>query len=83
MTIIERLSELGITLPAVAAPVAAYVPAIRVGDQVWTSGQLHLWTANYRPSASAGRILPSNKGPTMPAKPRTQRIGRCRRARWH
>ena len=37
---IERLSELGITLPAVAAPVAAYVPAIRVGDQVWTSGQL-------------------------------------------
>ena len=40
MTVLERLSELGITLPAVAAPVAAYVPAIRVGDQVWTSGQL-------------------------------------------
>ena len=40
MTVIERLSELGITLPAVAAPVAAYVPAIQVGDQVWTSGQL-------------------------------------------
>lgn len=40
MTVMERLSELGITLPAVAAPVAAYVPAIRVGDQVWTSGQL-------------------------------------------
>ena len=40
MTVIERLSELGITLPAVAAPVADYVPAIRVGDQVWTSGQL-------------------------------------------
>jgi len=40
MTFTERLSELGITLPAVAAPVAAYVPAIRVGDQVWTSGQL-------------------------------------------
>jgi len=40
MTVLERLSELGIPLPAVAAPVAAYVPAIRVGDQVWTSGQL-------------------------------------------
>ncbi len=36
----ERLAELGITLPAVAAPVAAYVPAIKVGNQVWTSGQL-------------------------------------------
>lgn len=37
---IDRLSELGITLPEVAAPVAAYVPAIKVGNQVWTSGQL-------------------------------------------
>ncbi|WP_175935749.1 RidA family protein [Corynebacterium sp. Marseille-P4321] len=36
----ERLAELGIELPAVAAPVAAYVPAIRAGNQVWTSGQL-------------------------------------------
>lgn len=35
-----RLEELGIKLPAVAAPVAAYVPAIQVGNQVWTSGQL-------------------------------------------
>lgn len=40
MTTTDRLSELGITLPAVAAPVAAYVPAVRTGDQVWTSGQL-------------------------------------------
>lgn len=35
-----RLVEQGIVLPDVAPPVAAYVPAIRVGDQVWTSGQL-------------------------------------------
>ena len=40
MTTTDRLSELGITLPAVAAPVAAYVPAVRTGHQVWTSGQL-------------------------------------------
>ena len=36
----ERLKELGIELPTVAAPVAAYVPATRTGNQVWTSGQL-------------------------------------------
>lgn len=36
----RRLDELGITLPQVAAPVAAYIPALRVGTQVWTSGQL-------------------------------------------
>ena len=36
----ERLAELGLTLPPVAAPVAAYVPAVRSGDHVFTSGQL-------------------------------------------
>lgn len=36
----ERLAELSIELPSVAAPVASYVPAVRVGNQVWTSGQL-------------------------------------------
>lgn len=40
MTVSDRLRELGIELPAVAAPVAAYVPAVRVGDLVYTSGQL-------------------------------------------
>jgi enamine deaminase RidA (YjgF/YER057c/UK114 family) len=36
----QRLAELGIELPPVAAPVAAYVPAIRTGNHVYTSGQL-------------------------------------------
>jgi enamine deaminase RidA (YjgF/YER057c/UK114 family) len=35
-----RLTELGFTLPAVAPPVAAYVPAVLEGGQVWTAGQL-------------------------------------------
>ena len=36
----ERLAELGLTLPAVAAPLAAYIPALRSGSQVFTAGQL-------------------------------------------
>jgi enamine deaminase RidA (YjgF/YER057c/UK114 family) len=36
----KRLSELGITLPPVAVPVAAYIPAVRTGNLVYTSGQL-------------------------------------------
>ncbi|RKT52103.1 RidA family protein [Saccharothrix australiensis] len=36
----SRLAELGVELPAVAAPVAAYVPAVRSGSLVYTSGQL-------------------------------------------
>ncbi|MFD8483223.1 RidA family protein [Kitasatospora sp. NPDC059673] len=36
----QKLAELGLTLPEVAAPVAAYVPALRTGHYVMTSGQL-------------------------------------------
>jgi enamine deaminase RidA (YjgF/YER057c/UK114 family) len=36
----ERLAELGLTLPPVTAPVAAYVPAVRTGAFVYVSGQL-------------------------------------------
>ena len=35
-----RLAELGLELPTVVPPVAAYVPAVRSGDLVFTSGQL-------------------------------------------
>lgn len=40
MSVADRLAELGLSLPQVPAPVAAYVPAMRHGDTVWTSGQL-------------------------------------------
>ena len=36
----ERLQALGLALPAVATPVAAYIPAVRSGHHVFTSGQL-------------------------------------------
>ncbi|HEY9441091.1 MAG TPA: RidA family protein [Streptomyces sp.] len=35
-----RLAELGLTLPAVVPPIAAYQPAVRTGVYVYTSGQL-------------------------------------------
>ena len=36
----DRLAALGLSLPAVPAPVAAYVPAVRTGSLVFTSGQI-------------------------------------------
>ena len=36
----ERLAELGLALPPVATPQAAYVPAVRTGNYVYVSGQL-------------------------------------------
>jgi enamine deaminase RidA (YjgF/YER057c/UK114 family) len=47
-----RLAELGLELPPVATPLAAYVPALRVGDLVYSSGQL--------PSV-AGQLVASGK----------------------
>ena len=42
MTPEERLADLGLAIPEVVAPVAAYVPAVRTGGYVYTSGQLPL-----------------------------------------
>ena len=36
----ERLAEIGLSVPEVAKPVAVYVPAVRSGNYVFTSGQL-------------------------------------------
>ena len=36
----KRLAELGLTLPPVTPPLAAYVPAVRSGSHVFVSGQL-------------------------------------------
>lgn len=36
----ERLAALGLTLPPVVAPLAAYVPAVRTGAYVYTAGQI-------------------------------------------
>lgn len=40
MGVLDRLRELGLALPDVAAPAGAYVPAVRHGDLVYTAGQL-------------------------------------------
>ena len=40
MNIKEKMASLGLILPAATAPVAAYVPAVKTGDLVFTAGQL-------------------------------------------
>lgn len=40
MSATARLAELGISLPPVATPVGSYVPAVRTGSLVYTSGQV-------------------------------------------
>ncbi|WP_373138312.1 RidA family protein [Mycobacterium marinum] len=52
MNATSRLAELGIMLPQVAAPLAAYVPAVRTGNLIYTAGQLPL---------EAGKLLGTGK----------------------
>jgi len=40
MSVAQRLADLGLVLPEVPAPVAAYVPAVRSGAMIYTAGQL-------------------------------------------
>ena len=54
MTPEERLAELGLQIPQVAAPVAAYVPAVRTGSFVYTSGQLPLREGNLLHTGKVG-----------------------------
>ena len=42
MSLKEKIESLGLTLPVAALPVAAYVPAVKVGDLVFVAGQLPL-----------------------------------------
>ena len=62
MTNSARLAELGITLPAVAKPLAAYVPAVRTGDLVYTSGQLPLQSGDLTHIGKVGAEVPPEQG---------------------
>lgn len=50
----QRLAALGLKLPEVAAPLAAYVPALRTGRYVYTSGQVPLVDGKLPATGKAG-----------------------------
>ena len=50
----QRLAALGLTLPPVATPVAAYVPAVRTGSYVYVSGQLPLVDGKLQATGKVG-----------------------------
>jgi enamine deaminase RidA (YjgF/YER057c/UK114 family) len=49
-----RLAELGIELPEVVAPLAAYVPAVRTGNLVYTAGQLPMVAGELQVTGKVG-----------------------------
>ncbi len=61
----ERLAALGLVLPAVPAPVAAYVPAVRDGLYVWTSGQLPFVDGELRVTGRVGDEVSEEDAATL------------------
>ena len=50
----EKLAELGLSVPEVAKPVAVYVPAVRTGSYVFTSGQLPMKSGELMTTGKVG-----------------------------
>jgi enamine deaminase RidA (YjgF/YER057c/UK114 family) len=61
-TIEKRLSDLGVTLPAAAAPAANYVPFVRSGNLLFTAGQLPLKDGKLQVAGLLGREVDTATG---------------------
>ncbi|NUW33580.1 RidA family protein [Nonomuraea sp. SMC257] len=61
----QRLAELGLTLPEVVPPLAAYVPAMRTGDLVYTSGQVPMVEGKLPLVGKVGAELTVDEGREM------------------
>jgi enamine deaminase RidA (YjgF/YER057c/UK114 family) len=60
-----RLAELGIELPAVVPPVAAYVPAVRTGNLVYTAGQVPMQAGKLPHTGKVGAEVTPEDGKAL------------------
>src|SRR5580692_1833553 len=61
----QRLAELGLTLPAVPVPQAAYVPAVVSGGFVYTSGQLPMVEGKLLATGKVGGSVSADEGAAL------------------
>ncbi|MCX7780658.1 MAG: RidA family protein [Negativicutes bacterium] len=62
MSFENKLKELGIQIPEAAKPVAAYVPAVKSGNYIYTSGQIPLVAGDLKYKGKVGKDLPLEQG---------------------
>jgi enamine deaminase RidA (YjgF/YER057c/UK114 family) len=65
MSASARLEQLGVTLPGVAAPLASYVPAVRTGNLVYTSGQLPMEAGHLAGTGKVGAEVSPERGKAL------------------
>ena len=62
MSVEEKLKEVGITLPDVAPPVAAYIPAVQADKMIYTAGQVALLKGELKYKGRVGENLTVKQG---------------------
>jgi enamine deaminase RidA (YjgF/YER057c/UK114 family) len=65
MNATQRLAELGIELPPVVPPVAAYIPAVRTGNLVYTSGQVPMQNGKLPQAGKVGGEVSPEEGKAL------------------
>jgi enamine deaminase RidA (YjgF/YER057c/UK114 family) len=60
-----RLAQLGVALPETVAPLASYVPAMRTGDLVYTSGQLPMENGRLARTGKVGAEVSPEDGKAL------------------
>ena len=65
MSVSAKLAELGIELPDVVPPLAAYVPAVRTGNLVYTAGQLPMKAGSLVQSGKVGAAVTPEDGKAL------------------
>lgn len=64
----ERLAELGLSLPTVPTPAAAYQPFVKVGDLIFTAGQLPLVDGELEVQGRLGDEVTTEEGARLAAQ---------------
>jgi enamine deaminase RidA (YjgF/YER057c/UK114 family) len=64
----EKLASLGLALPAVVPPVAAYVPAVQTGNYVYVSGQLPMVGGALPATGKVGAEVTAEQAKELAAK---------------
>ncbi len=62
MSFEDKLKELGIAVPDAPKPVAAYVPAVKIGDYVYTSGQIPFVAGELKYKGKVGKEVSLEEG---------------------
>ena len=62
MNIESRLTSLGIVIPSISKPLAAYIPAVRTGNLIFTSGQLPMRDGQLAYQGKLGKDLSVEEG---------------------